>query len=189
MLINCPKCGKPISDKAKICPHCNEEFHDVIKKESVQLRDYVNLSDLERKQLLEKFKKAEPKQAEGLARQEKTRKKSMYLLGFIMVLSFIMAIALFIVCLIVWETSFSFCFTVFLVVFIVPPSVFIISIIFKVQGNWYEELVSWKYHEEWLKKNNIVNFMLTFKNKEMENVYSQLKINDKGEVYNVNELS
>ena len=42
---------------------------------------------------------------------------------------------------------------------------------------------------EWLKKNNIVNFMLTFKNKEMENVYSQLKINDKGEVYNVNELS
>lgn len=25
-IVNCPSCGKPISDKAKVCSHCNFDF-------------------------------------------------------------------------------------------------------------------------------------------------------------------
>jgi len=76
MLINCPKCGKPISDKAKFCPHCNEIFQEVIERENNPPKDYSKLPEREREQLLNDFIKENPKQAETMIKVKKSTQKN-----------------------------------------------------------------------------------------------------------------
>ncbi len=62
MLINCPNCGKQISDKAKECIHCkyalNTEapiYNEGVEDDSASGRDYKKMSKEERKLLLCEF--------------------------------------------------------------------------------------------------------------------------------------
>lgn len=51
-LINCPECGKEISDKAKTCPHCGYPLEEYVSKtkESKNEKDY----DLIKQELLQR---------------------------------------------------------------------------------------------------------------------------------------
>ena len=47
-LINCPECGKQISDKAEACPYCGlpSSYFVINKKEEASSVDYKNLSNI-----------------------------------------------------------------------------------------------------------------------------------------------
>ncbi len=53
-LIDCPACGKKISDKAKVCPHCDFAIGE------------ASAEDIQRKQSLQRFKKLHSLQNQSL---------------------------------------------------------------------------------------------------------------------------
>ena len=64
MLIECPKCGKPVSDKAKKCLHCGvviNKTQDAEKNSCANNKtEYYELDKEDRKRLLLEFGKEEP---------------------------------------------------------------------------------------------------------------------------------
>ena len=64
MLINCPKCGKPISEYADICMHCKshlkEETMQSVDNRNKQMKNYLDLSEEEKKELYKQFEKENP---------------------------------------------------------------------------------------------------------------------------------
>lgn len=72
MLIQCPNCGKPISDKAPECIHCKHRLNDNTsqltpdessKKEYQALIDYDSLTFKQKKRIKEEFAKEMPEKA------------------------------------------------------------------------------------------------------------------------------
>ncbi len=61
MLINCPNCGKPISDKADACIHCGYVLQKEPEvKEEIKVRNFTELSKAGQAQVMADFAKEMP---------------------------------------------------------------------------------------------------------------------------------
>ncbi len=74
-LINCPKCGKQISDTTNKCIHCGYDLAESKDKQS-EYKQYYKLSAAEQKALRAEFYKTDPAYAECDKQTEKMAKKS-----------------------------------------------------------------------------------------------------------------
>ncbi len=169
MLINCPNCGKSVSDKAKECLHCgfclNEQSELKGKEEnnvSVKKKNYFELDYNEQQELLLQFSSEEPVHHKVISSDTK-RAKMQLILGGVAILLTIIGI---IVLLTVGKNrldvvdpqvgDFIVAFGVLAIAFIMW-AVFAVLIIIEKMGR-QKSIIAYKHYELWLNKRNIEGF-------------------------------
>ena len=159
MLIRCPNCGKNISDKAKSCVHCgfilNEQSGLKDKTETINKnkKEFSELDNAERKELLLKFGEDEPIQHQVICFEKKRLIFNLISLGILVLFGIIMVIVL---------IGFGSRLDIFdgLIMLGVLLVIFIICVVTIVLGkiNRHKNLIAYKCYDEWLQKRNIVGF-------------------------------
>ena len=90
-LVNCPNCGKPVSDSAEACPHCGFEFKAERIKKEVE-REYGRLPVEKQKQLRDEYDRIYPTYKKSAVKRKKL--SVFVLVGFLITFVLMVIIAL-----------------------------------------------------------------------------------------------
>ncbi len=182
MLIYCTNCGKPISDQAKVCPHCNFVFADVVEKQNRQTVDYMTLPQDQKDRLVEEFSKDYPMHGMNIAGQANSKKKDKVFSIIGLVLGSLMVAVIFFMFSDMDNLKGSeppMLFWVVMILFVGFMVMFIITMVQRKKGGGnYESLKSHKYFELWLKKRGYDNYQVNLTSENKKYMYKNIEIDE-----------
>ena len=170
MLINCPNCNKPVSDKAEKCIHCGAKvMKEEIKSQSYEKKiDFMTLSKEQVNQYLDQFKREEPEKSRAYT-NNMVKTKCMNLIQIIGLG------VMFVVLLLAFICKVTMLYYVAIAVAVVAL-VSTIAITVAVNQNRTAEFTSLKYFEIWLNKKGVYNVHITFGKAEHQAQYDKIEI-------------
>lgn len=184
MLISCPKCGKPVSDKAEKCLNCgyffngqvSEQEKESIKTDNHKKKKYSELSINEQDELFSQFANDDPIQHKVLS-SEINRAKIMLVVWGILFGVWVIDILFYILLKIVIDNVIlAILFGVFLAIsLIITGFVAVLKLIdkFTRQGT----IIAYKSYEDWLNKRNIEGFAeILLQNAKEKSMYNDLDV-------------
>lgn len=163
-LIQCPHCGKSVSDTAEKCIHCGENLRQSVEeKPANSQKDYVSLNFTERKALKDEFYKLNPKYPDfeytGLSSKKKQR--ICYILGIVFY-----AIAVAIAYFTNFEEPWQAVAVIVLFVAGLICDTFWYVFLFGYGKEKKKSLREAKKYQKWLKEVKNINYEITFSSKE-----------------------
>lgn len=182
MLIYCTNCGKPISDQAKVCPHCNFVFADVVEKQSRQTVDYMTLPQDKKDGLLEEFSKDYPMHGMNVSSLTGSKKKSKVFMYASLPL-LLVAVVLMMIPLVSNDKPLGNdpppIIILALILAVAGLALSIVAIILQKKGGGnYQSLKSYKYFELWLDKRGYDNLQFSFENENLKYMYKNIEIDE-----------